>query len=38
MTYQAWQTQWNQAMEDLVRANTMAMLARSAGLHSAMQR
>ena len=40
MTYQAWQTQWNQAMEDLVRAyramagthemNTMAMRARDA--------
>jgi WXG100 family type VII secretion target len=38
MTYQAWQAQWNQAMEELVRAytamvgthesNTMAMLAR----------
>jgi len=38
MSYQAWQAQWNQAMEDLVRAyqsmasthesNTMAMLAR----------
>ncbi len=38
MTYQGWQAQWNQAMEDLVRAhqsmagtheaNTMAMLAR----------
>jgi WXG100 family type VII secretion target len=38
MTYQAWQAQWNQAMEDLVRAyramasthetNTMSMLAR----------
>lgn len=38
MTYQGWQTQWNQAMEDLVRAyqsmanthqaNTLAMLAR----------
>ncbi|BBX56611.1 ESAT-6-like protein EsxH [Mycobacterium shottsii] len=38
VTYQAWQAQWNQAMEDLVRAyqsmsrtheaNTMAMLAR----------
>lgn len=38
MTYQAWQVQWNQAQEDLVRAyqsmagthesNTMAMLAR----------
>ena len=37
-SYQAWQTQWNQAMEDLVRAyqsmasnhesNTMSMLAR----------
>lgn len=38
ITYQAWQAQWNQAMEDLVRAyhamsstheaNTMAMMAR----------
>ncbi len=38
ITYQGWQTQWNQALEDLVRAyqsmsgthesNTMAMLAR----------
>lgn len=38
MTYQAWQAQWNQAMEGLVRAyqsmagtheaNTMSMLAR----------
>jgi WXG100 family type VII secretion target len=38
LTYQAWQAQWNQAMEDLVRAyqsmasnheaNTMAMMAR----------
>ena len=38
MSYQAWQAQWNQAMEDLVRAyqsmastheaNTMAMMAR----------
>ncbi|OBA83839.1 type VII secretion protein EsxH [Mycobacterium sp. 1164966.3] len=38
MTYQAWQVQWNQAMDDLVRAyqamatthesNTMAMMAR----------
>ncbi|MCV7200076.1 WXG100 family type VII secretion target [Mycobacterium angelicum] len=38
MTYQGWQTQWNQAQEDLVRAyhsmasthesNTMAMMAR----------
>jgi WXG100 family type VII secretion target len=38
MTYQAWQAQWNQAMENLVRsyqsmastheANTMSMLAR----------
>jgi WXG100 family type VII secretion target len=38
MTYQAWQAQWNQAMESLVRAyqsmastheaNTMSMLAR----------
>ncbi|MEZ0365636.1 MULTISPECIES: WXG100 family type VII secretion target, partial [Mycobacterium] len=38
MTYQAWQAQWNQAMEELVRAyaamagthesNTLAMLAR----------
>ena len=38
MSYQAWQAQWNQAMESLVRAyqsmatthesNTMAMLAR----------
>jgi WXG100 family type VII secretion target len=38
VTYQAWQAQWNQAMEDLVRAyramagthetNTMSMLAR----------
>jgi WXG100 family type VII secretion target len=38
MTYQAWQAQWNQAMEELVRAytamagtheaNTTAMLAR----------
>lgn len=38
MTYQAWQAQWNQAMEDLVRAyramagthemNTTSMLAR----------
>ncbi|GAB2997010.1 WXG100 family type VII secretion target [Mycobacterium bourgelatii] len=38
MTYQTWQVQWNQAMEDLVRAyqamastheaNTMSMLAR----------
>lgn len=38
MTYQAWQAQWNQAMEELVRAyhamastheaNTMSMLAR----------
>jgi WXG100 family type VII secretion target len=38
MTYQAWQTQWNQAMNDLVRAyhamagiheaNTLAMNAR----------
>ncbi|MCV7228260.1 WXG100 family type VII secretion target [Mycolicibacterium komossense] len=38
ITYQAWQAQWNQAMEDLVRAyramagthetNTMSMLAR----------
>lgn len=38
MTYQAWQAQWNQAMEELVRAyaamagthesNTMAMMAR----------
>ncbi|SOJ57515.1 ESAT-6-like protein EsxR [Mycobacterium simulans] len=37
-TYQGWQTQWNQALEDLVRAyhsmasthesNTMAMMAR----------
>lgn len=40
MTYQAWQVQWNTAMEDLVRAyramatthesNTMAMHARDA--------
>ncbi|CAM4372315.1 ESAT-6-like protein EsxR [Mycobacterium basiliense] len=38
MTYQAWQAQWNQAMEDLVRAyqsmattheaNTVAMMGR----------
>jgi WXG100 family type VII secretion target len=38
MTYQAWQTQWNQAMDELVRAyramagtheqNTMSMMAR----------
>ena len=38
MSYQAWQAQWNQAMDDLVRAyqamantheaNTMAMMAR----------
>jgi WXG100 family type VII secretion target len=38
LTYQGWQAQWNQAMEDLVRAyqsmasthesNTMSMLAR----------
>jgi WXG100 family type VII secretion target len=38
MTYQTWQVQWNQAMEDMVRAyqamastheaNTMAMMAR----------
>ncbi|WP_204810320.1 WXG100 family type VII secretion target [Mycobacterium riyadhense] len=38
MTYQGWQTQWNQAMEELTRSyqsmasthesNTMAMLAR----------
>lgn len=38
VTYQAWQVQWNQAMEDLVRAyqamastheaNTMSMMAR----------
>ncbi|MUL82095.1 MULTISPECIES: WXG100 family type VII secretion target [unclassified Mycolicibacterium] len=40
MTYQAWQAQWNQAMEELVRAyramasthemNTMSMSARDA--------
>lgn len=40
MTYQAWQAQWNQAMDDLVRAyramagthemNTMSMQARDA--------
>lgn len=40
MTYQVWQTQWNQAMEELVRAyhamattheaNTMSMYARDA--------
>jgi uncharacterized protein YukE len=40
MTYQAWQAQWNQAMEELVRAyqamaatheaNTMSMHARDA--------